>query len=78
MQLGTVKRSPLESHKGNKMKTFRMLIAGDKIEQGDEGYTWADPDCRSKGWVKICPNAWGDVYDPTIMVQIRREVNPTL
>jgi hypothetical protein len=34
-------------------KYYRNLKKGERLQVGDEVYTWTDPDCTKVGWVKI-------------------------
>lgn len=51
---------------------YRTLDIGEVLQTGDEGYTWADPDCTTKGWVSV-GNAAGEKVDAHT-VPIRRKV----
>jgi hypothetical protein len=56
---------------------YRPLQKGDRVEIGDEAWTWTDPDCTSIGGLVISEllGTHGDVYDPKIMVPMRRPLD---
>lgn len=61
---------------------YRLLAHGERLEVGDEAYTWADPETTRLGWVSIEPanvgGSAGEVYDPTRSVPIRRSLAASL
>jgi hypothetical protein len=57
---------------------YRLLTPGERLQQGDEAFTWVDPDATRKGWVRVersdVGGSAGEAYDPTSMVPIRRSL----
>jgi hypothetical protein len=52
---------------------YRLLGNGEKIQKGDQGYTWTNPDCTKVGWLTVGDNNVGEVVTDEV-VPIRRKV----
>lgn len=60
--------------KQERVMKYRNLVLGEKLQVGDEAYTWADLDCTRLGWIEIDKNNVGEIYNPAYMVPVRRPI----
>ena len=51
---------------------YRFLAFGEEIQEGDEAYTWANPECTQLGWIGA-RSPWPTFVDDG-HVPVRRKV----
>lgn len=54
---------------------YRLLEQGEKVQEGDIAYTWANSECTYQGWITVEQFDSGELYDPDKVVPIARKIS---